>query len=132
MTKEYLKSYRMWSREIQDKTLAIEHYRTHDTVLSSVDFPYCQHAVNIYGAPPDNDGSRWKLERERAELVYRCREIERWIHKIPDPVTRRIFELRYLEGDAAPAWRDIAQKIGGGNGESGVKVRHFRYIRENL
>lgn len=43
MTKEYLKSYRVWLNEIQKLTQEIERARTHDAVLSSAEFPYSQH-----------------------------------------------------------------------------------------
>lgn len=128
MTKEYLKSYRLWDRRIEELSEEIHGSVVSDTVLSAADFPYSQHPVGISGAPPDTDERRWELERKRAYLMGRCREIRRWVNAIPDPITREVFEFRYILGDRMPTWQEIAQRIGGGNGESSVRMRVQRFL----
>ena len=53
-------------------------------------------------------------------------EVEKFISAIKDSHTRRIVELRVVEG---LSWREVADKIGGGNTENGVKQIYSRLFR---
>ena len=59
---------------------------------------------------------------DEAELAY----LRGYIAKIDDALTRRIFELRYIDGCS---WAQVARRIGGGNTAESVRKRHNRYIR---
>lgn len=68
------------------------------------------------------------LKRYRASQSQDERnQIEQYVASIDDILTRRIFELRYIEGEHMPTWRDVAQRIGGGNSEDGVRRRAGRW-----
>lgn len=59
---------------------------------------------------------------DEVELAY----LRGYIAKIDDALTRRIFELRYIDGCS---WVQVARRVGGGNTVEAVKKRHNRYIR---
>lgn len=51
-----------------------------------------------------------------------------YIASIDDALTRRVFELRYIN---QYSWDQVARKIGGGNTAEAVRKRHNRYIRRH-
>lgn len=61
-----------------------------------------------------------ELEIKIAEQII---EVEKFIASIKDSHTRRIVELRVVEG---LSWREVADEIGGGNTENGVKKIYSR------
>ena len=61
---------------------------------------------------------------DAAELLY----LRRYIASIDDALTRRIFELRYVD---RCSWDQVARKVGGGNTAEAVRKRHNRYIRRH-
>ena len=65
-----------------------------------------------------------KKERCLSERV----RLERYISEIPDSLTRQIFALRFING---LNWTQIAFSVGGGNTEASVKMRCYRYLKEN-
>jgi hypothetical protein len=91
---------------------------------------------------PKNPTVESKLERYVAELVdlemiihakqLRCiheqKRLERYIGDIDDSLTRQVFYLRCVNG---LNWVQVAVHIGGGNTDTGVKQRFYRYVREN-
>lgn len=60
------------------------------------------------------------LEIKIAEQII---EVEKFISSIKDSHTRRIVELRVVEG---LSWKQVAEEIGGGNTENGVKKIYSR------
>jgi len=89
-------------------------------------------------APNRNDS---KVERLVAEIVdlqaiiaarqiqciHERARLERWINDIPDSLTRLVFHYRFVDG---LNWIQVAQRIGGGNTEGGVKKRCYRYLHD--
>lgn len=61
---------------------------------------------------------------DEVELEY----LRNYIASIDDALTRRIFELRYIN---QYSWDQVARKIGGGNTAEAVRKRHNRYIRRH-
>ena len=61
---------------------------------------------------------------DQAELAY----LRGYIARIDDALTRRIFELRYIDG---LSWAQVAKRVGGGNSVEGVRQRHNRYLRRH-
>lgn len=59
---------------------------------------------------------------DEIELEY----LRNYIANIDDALTRRIFELRYIN---QYSWEQVARKVGGGNTAEAVRKRHNRYIR---
>ena len=58
---------------------------------------------------------------DQAELAY----LRGFIARIDDALTRRIFELRYIDGCS---WERVAERVGGGNTAEAVRKRHNRYL----
>lgn len=125
MTVESLKSYRMNQREIDRLTDEIEGGRIFSAGRRRTNFSCPPAAAS--GKPERNGGKVLKNNR-RSALLSKCLEVEQFIGAIRDPVTRRLFELRYLSEEKF-TWRDIALQIGG-NTEGSVKMRWERYLKE--
>lgn len=71
------------------------------------------------------------LETDRDQLQERIELSEKsvmaFITKIPGAQTRLIFRLRFCRG---LTWKEVAQVIGGGNTENGVRMVCYRYLNE--
>ena len=65
------------------------------------------------------------LHTQEMDLSLRTIEVEQFISGIDDSFTRRIITLRILNG---LKWTEIAEKIGGGNTESCVKMIYQRFL----
>lgn len=59
-------------------------------------FPRPQSVVGVDWEKVERTEARY--ERQIAELEAECQEIELWIEAIPESMTRRIFELSFLDG----------------------------------
>ena len=59
---------------------------------------------------------------DEVELAY----LRGYIAKIDDALTRRIFELRYID---RYSWMQVAMRLGGGNTAEAVRKRHNRYLK---
>lgn len=64
------------------------------------------------------------IPRDSAEL----KRLLSYIAKIDDALTRQIFTLRYIE---QLSWRQVAQRVGGGNTLESVRKRHTRYLKNH-
>ena len=60
---------------------------------------------------------------DETELEY----LRNYIANIDDALTRRIFELRYIN---QYSWEQVARKVGGGNTAEAVRKRHNRYLQK--
>lgn len=65
------------------------------------------------------------LHTQEMDLILRTKEVEQFISGIDDSFTRRIITLRILNG---LKWTEIAERIGGGNTESCVKMIYQRFL----
>lgn len=65
------------------------------------------------------------LHTQEMDLILRTKEVEQFISGIDDSFTRRIITLRVLNG---LKWTEIADRIGGGNTESCVKMIYQRFL----
>lgn len=78
-----------------------------------------EHAKRIYAQTQE------MVHIHEMNLILRTKEVEKYILTINDSVTRRIVSARVLDG---LTWQQVAQKIGGGNSESSVKMIWKRYF----
>lgn len=69
------------------------------------------------------------LHTQEMDLILRTKEVEQFISDIDDSFTRRIIALRVLNG---LKWHEIAERIGGGNTESCVKLIYHRFLEKNI
>ena len=72
-------------------------------------------------------------EKEKLEAALQQRQEERrkamrFINSIADSQLRTIFILRFVAGKS---WNEVADYIGGGNTESSVRMKVFRYLQNS-
>lgn len=65
------------------------------------------------------------IQAKRDMCVARYNQIMRYVAGIDDSMMRQIITLRNLD---MLTWRQIAQKIGGGNTEDGVRMAYNRFV----
>lgn len=68
------------------------------------------------------------LEILEFDLMQKTNEIEEFISSVEDSRMRRIINLRFIEN---LSWNKVADKIGGGNTEDGIKKAFYRFIDSN-
>lgn len=70
-----------------------------------------------------------RIDRQRAirfELAEKVVSVERFISSVEDSHVRRIMRYRFEEH---LPWNDVANKVGGGNTVSSVKMAYSRYMQ---
>ena len=128
MTKAELEQYRSIVREIDEVRARLNAAAVHDVVTGSdSEYPYVQRHMRIGGVERSdtNAGDMLRLRN----LEGQKERIEEFTDGIPDSMTRRIFRMRYIDGNYRPTWTKIARKIGGGNTGDGVRKKHDRYLK---
>ena len=68
------------------------------------------------------------LEILEYEITEKVSEVERFISSIDDSRMRRIINLKFIEN---LTWLQVANRMGGGNTENGVKSSFHRFIENN-
>ena len=124
-----LQQYRSLRQEIEDTRRKIKQYEQSDKVCGSDPFfPYLNHTMKVAG-------SEWttrELIRLRV-LLRECRRqyeaISAYIDSIEDSETRRIFRLRYIEGDTKPSWQMIANRLHCVGDGSTERKKHDRFLK---
>lgn len=67
------------------------------------------------------------IAAKQQQCIFERNRLERYIESIPDSLTRQIFAFRFING---LSWAQVAECIGGGNTESAVKKRCYRYLSD--
>lgn len=130
MTKERLKSYQKLRADIsilENELRAMD--AGENTCSADVILSYTTGRgipQQIYGF--DEDMYRRKKSR-KAHKEAECRKIAKWIDTIEDDRTRKVFELRYLEG---LRWVNVASKIGMPHKEEYVRRHIHDFYLENI
>ena len=66
--------------------------------------------------------------RSKNEMcVAHYNQIMRFVASVDDSLIRQVITYRHID---MMKWRDIAQKIGGGNSEDGIRKAYTRYIEK--
>ncbi|MCI8404068.1 MAG: hypothetical protein HFE49_04115 [Clostridia bacterium] len=129
MTKEELEQYRSIAAEIDEIRDRLNKNTVHDTVTGSdSEFPYIRHVMSVSGVTETENNKRDMMLIRKLEC--KKREIEAFIHSIPDSVMRRIFTYRYIDGIVRPSWQWIAFKIGHYD-ESYPRRKHNKFLNKN-
>lgn len=123
MTIDELRSYRRICAELDEVEAQLAEYEVTDCVQSAACFPYSVRSVPVSGLP--SGGRVISLLERRAELRARKGRVERFIHSIPDWQTRRMFEMKFIEGKK---YHQIARELGGGMSADCVRKRIYRQI----
>lgn len=129
MTREELSKLYWLNREIQLEQLRLEELRS---AAESVTSP-------ISGLPHVKGELRRAediriLLAEQVELValkvkqsvIEYNRLLRFIGDVDDPLVREILRRRFVDGQT---WRDVAQSLGGGNSEEGVRKLCYRFLK---
>lgn len=69
------------------------------------------------------------IQAKREMCIAHYNQIMRYVANIDDSMIRQIVTLRNLD---MLTWRQIAQKIGGGNTEDGVRKAYARYVDKEV
>lgn len=67
------------------------------------------------------------LEILEFDLMQKTNEVEEFIASVDDSRIRRIINLRFIEN---LSWNKVADKIGGGNTEDGIKKTFYRFMEK--
>lgn len=132
MTKEQLSQYCDLVKERDKLEKRIEKIRKRTEYISdSVQNGYKRHLV-IFGYDLSRANKLHELEdiltEREAMIIIQQVEIEKYINTIKDSKTRQIFVHRYIEN---MEWHQVAQAMGY-SGESSPRMKHDRYLEENL
>lgn len=68
------------------------------------------------------------IRSKNAMCIAHYNQIMRFVAEIDDSLIRQIVMYRHID---MLKWRDIAQKIGGGNTEDGIRKAYTRYLQRN-
>ena len=67
------------------------------------------------------------IESKKQMCIAYYNQLTRYIVKLDDSFIRQIITYRNID---MMKWRDIAQKIGGGNSEDGIRMAYKRYLEK--
>lgn len=68
------------------------------------------------------------IAANNAKCIAHYNQIMRFVAEIDDSLIRQIVKYRHID---MMKWRDIAQRIGGGNTEDGIRKAYTRYLQRN-
>lgn len=129
MTKKELEEYRSVVAEMDEVRERITENVVSDVVTGSdTHHPYTVHPMKVEGIA---DMAAYQRDTALlARLSVQKNKVEDFVHSIADSQTRRIFRMRYIDGEVKPSWKWIAFRIGGGNTADGVRMTHNRYLEK--
>ena len=110
MEREQLERYRSQKEEIRELRYKLEHLGAGDSLVgNTIIFDYktgFPKPKAVIGYDHDKEQRlRERYETQMRKMEKDCEETERWVESIPESQTRRIFRMRFIEGDTQ-------QKIG--------------------
>lgn len=131
MTKKELSQYYWLKREIEEdeKRLRLMRERA-----------YAPKSQRLTGMPGGGtpDGDRMAeiiaeitdleaiIAAKRIQCIHECQRIERFIHSIPDSMTRMVFTYRCIE---CMTWREVAAHMGHMMSEENARQLYSRYLK---
>ena len=68
------------------------------------------------------------IQAKKDMCIARYNQIMRYVAGVDDSLIRQIITYRHID---MMKWQDIAQKIGGGNSEDGLRKLYTRYLEKN-
>lgn len=110
MEREKLERYRSQKEEIRELRYKLEHLGEGDSLVgNTIIFDYktgFPKPKAVIGYDHDKEQRlKERYETQMKKMEKDCEETERWVESIPESQTRRIFRMRFIEGDTQ-------QKIG--------------------
>lgn len=119
-------------QQISDLEKQFEEHIVTDVVSgSNPTFPYERRRFRIVGRDVKKyekqlTALRQRLNRRLEQLIQQRDKLEKYLDTIDDSMIRLILTLRYVE---CLSWRQIAQRIGGGNTPDSVRKIHDRFLQ---
>ncbi len=133
MTLESLKAYRSKKEEIVELAYRLEHLGEEDSLVgNSIVFDYrtgYPRPQTVIGTDREKFyclNSQWRQRKE--QLEDECRQVEDFIERIPDSVTRRIFRMYYIDNMTQ---RQIAKKVNMDKSTVARKIEKFLKVAPN-
>lgn len=130
MTRERLEGYRSCKEEIQELRYKLDHLGEGDSLIGNdvvmdyrMGYPQPQSVVGYDYGLEQSRRERW--EKLIAKLVAECTEVEQWVEAIPDSLTRRVFQLYYIDGMKQ---NRVAKKVH--LSQQAVSYRIEKYLRK--
>lgn len=87
---------------------------------------YKQKKNMLYSKKIKLEQRKANLEELNTDLIEKVGFVEKFISSITDSHTRRIIRFRFVDGYS---WNEVADRIGGGNTEDGVRMTYERYLK---
>ena len=126
---EEIKYLRKKIDSLQNEQSEMDGRKKHSIVQASMkDFPYTQHNVHTegyIGLTKISSNHLQKLEKRYEELLQVTNDVMDFIESINDSRMRMIVTYRFIENYT---WEKVADAMGGGNTENGVKSAFHRFI----
>lgn len=119
---------------LKNERIKHEAKKKHDMVrASSKEFPYVEHSVHIEGLTSTSEmflnskinSEIRKLESRYENLLHVTNDVLDFIESIDDSHMRMIITYRIIENYS---WGQVADAMGGGNTEDGVKKAFYRFM----
>lgn len=138
MTKEELEQYRSIVAEIDEIRERLNKNTVHGTVTGSdSEFPYVKHSFSVGGVVETERNKRDMILLRKLEAQKQ--NIEDFVNDIPDSITRRIFQYRYIEGQDRVTWLQVVKYIYpklGPNKQfkmrNTLRIAHNRYLEKSI
>lgn len=120
--------------DLKNERIKHEAKKKHDMVrASSKEYPYVEHSVHIEGLTTTSEmflNSKInteirKLESRYENLLHVTNDVLDFIESIDDSHMRMIITYRIIENYS---WGKVADAMGGGNTEDGVKKAFYRFM----
>lgn len=104
MEREQLERYRSQKEEIRELRYKLEHLEEGDSLVgNTIIFDYktgFPKPKAVIGYDHDKEQRlRERYEKQMRKMEKDCEETERWVESIPESQTRRIFRMRFIEGE---------------------------------
>ena len=136
MTKERLAAYRSMKQEIAELQHIIDtRWESEEMLGNDVIFDYCK-GYPMPQSVVGFDQKRYERLQERdlrriQRLEEECAAIESFISDISDSLTRRIFQMYFLEGEKKPSQGQIAQRVHLDRSSASKKIYGYLQVSHN-
>ncbi len=130
MNKKELSEYRYIVKEIERLENAVASEFEHSKVSGShSEFPFTRRTFSVSGIR--HSGKNAETLAQIKALKKQKAKVDRFISSIADRMTKRIFVLKYIQGERKPTWNEVADEIGGGNNGDNIRMSVNNYLKKH-
>lgn len=129
MTKRELSQLYHLNLEIREETERLKQLEAaaNDTSVKISGLPHVSGISNKTALAAEIADCRNIIEAKRQAAVAEYNRLIRYIASVDDSFTRRILELRYIDGKS---WRHVARAVGGNNTADGMRKAVDRFLEK--